>query len=163
MSTKASKDDNSKQWLGNRADLLEILDISGTTQTAYEAKGLIVKTASRQFDLKESVKNVIKHLRAAAGNHSTSGDLKEEKLQEEIRELRLANAKKEGELVDIEEVHGVIRKALVATADWMESLPDSFESRGIIAPGMTNEFIRVMDDQREILLGMVLSESDDKE
>ena len=162
MSSKDQNNDNSNQWIGSRAELLEFLDISGTTQTAYESKGLIVKRSQKQFDLRASGKNVIRYLRAAAGNHSSSGDLKEQKIEEEIRQLRLENAQKEGELVDIEDVHAVIRKALIGTSDWIESLPDAFESMGVIAPGMTDTFIRIMDNQREALLNMVLSKVDDE-
>jgi hypothetical protein len=139
-------------------DMAAMLGVSLTPVKAYEAKGLIVRTLNKKIEAIGSFKRIIEHLRAAAGNHSTgsSGDTKEEKLQEEVRQLRLANAKAEGQLVDIESVHTLVRKTLVGTADWLESLPDAFEATGIISPGMTDEFIRVLDNQREVLLSVNL-------
>lgn len=147
------------QLLGNRAQLASLMDCSMNTLAAYESKGLIVKVGAK-FDLLATTTSVVKYLRSMAGNTS-SGDKKEQKLDEEIRQLRLDNAKKEGELVPIEDVHKIVRKALVSTADWMEGLPDAFESTGIISSGMTDEFIRVLDNQREVLLNMVFAEIDD--
>lgn len=141
--------------LGNRSDLARVLDTSITTISAYDSKGLIVR-AGGKYDLMATCTKVVKYLRMTAGNTGAS-DLKEEKLQEEIRQLRLQNAKSEGELVDIESVNGIIRKALGATADFFESLPDELEATGVIAPGMAGKLIKVLDDKREILLGMTLT------
>lgn len=141
--------------LGNRSDLARVLDTSITTISAYDSKGLIVR-AGGKYDLMATCTKVVKYLRMTAGNTGAS-DLKEEKLQEEIRQLRLQNAKAEGELVDIESVNGIIRKALGATADFFESLPDELEATGVIAPGMAGKLIKVLDDKREILLGMTLT------
>lgn len=149
------KDPEVQKVLGNRSDLARVLDTSITTVTAYDSKGLIVREGTK-YDLMATCTNVVKYLRMTAGNNGAS-DLKEEKLQEEIRQLRLQNAKAEGELVDIESVNGIIRKALGATADFFESLPDELEATGVIAPGMAGKLIKVLDDKREILLGMTLS------
>jgi hypothetical protein len=147
--------------LVSKVDLLRTLDISGTSFAAYDSKGLIVRVGSRQYDLEATCTRVIKHLRSSASQHNTLSDealaLKEQKTSEEVRGLRLENAIKEGELIDLDSVHHLIRKALVAQADWCESLPDVFENRGIINPNMTGEFIKILDAHREALLSMVLS------
>lgn len=147
--------------LGNRSDLARVLDTSITTISAYDSKGLIVR-AGGKYDLMATCTKVVKYLRMTAGNTGAS-DLKEEKLQEEIRELRLENAKKEGELVDVVSVHGVIRKALIGTADWLESLPDALESQGIIAPEAAGRFIKILDNKRASLLNMVLAAIEEEE
>lgn len=150
--------------IATKVQLASILDVSFTTLQSYESKGLIAKIGSK-VDVIPTMVKLVNHFRAAAANKMASGDLKEEKLQEEIRQLRLQNAAAEGNLVDIESVHTVIRKTLVGVADWLESLPDAFEQTGIISPGMTNEFIRVMDNQRELLLTVNLKDiglSDDE-
>jgi phage terminase Nu1 subunit (DNA packaging protein) len=149
------KEPEVQTMLGNRTDLARVLDTSITTISAYDSKGLIVR-AGGKYDLMATCTKVVKYLRMTAGNTGAS-DLKEEKLQEEIRQLRLQNAKSEGELVDIESVNGIIRKALGATADFFESLPDELEATGVIAPGMAGKLIKVLDDKREILLGMTLT------
>jgi hypothetical protein len=146
--------------LVSKLDLLRTLDISATSFAMYDGKGLIVRSGARHYDLEQTCTLVIKHLRAAASQHNTSDEalaLKEQKTSEEIRGLRLENAIKEGELIDLDSIHHLIRKALVAQADWCESLPDVFENRGIINPNMTGEFIKILDAHREALLTMVLS------
>jgi hypothetical protein len=99
---------------------------------------------------------------AKASQNSGSGELKEQKTEEEIRGLRLENAIKEGELIDLDSIHHLVRKGLVAQADWLESLPDALENRGIINPGMTGEFIRALDAHREALLTMVLTAAEEE-
>jgi hypothetical protein len=143
--------------LVNRADILRALDTSPTTFTSYDAKGLIVRSGARHYDLEATCRNVIKFLRAGASGHNVPTELKEQKTEEEIRGLRLENAIKEGELIDLDSIHHLIRKGLVAQADWLESLPDALENRGIINPGMTGEFIKALDAHREALLTMVLT------
>jgi phage terminase Nu1 subunit (DNA packaging protein) len=146
--------------LVSKVDLLRTLDISPTSFQNYDSKGLVVRVGSRQYDLEATCTLVIKHLRASASNHAQSDDsreLKEQKTSEEVRGLRLENAIKEGELIDVESIHHLIRKALVAQADFLESLPDALENRGILNPGMTGDFIKILDARREALLTMVLS------
>jgi hypothetical protein len=143
--------------LATRADILRVLDTSPSTMSTYNAKGLIARVGTKNFDLEETCRRVIKYLRAGASAQGGSGELKEQKTEEEIRGLRLENAIKEGELIDLDSIHHLLRKCLVAQADWCESLPDALENRGVIAPGMTGEFIRALDAHREALLNMVLS------
>lgn len=141
-----------------------MLDTSGQTMTTYDSKGLIAR-AGKQYDLFETARRVISYQRALvtakASQNSGSGELKEQKTEEEIRGLRLENAIKEGELIDLDSVNHIIRKALIGTADFLESLPDAFENSGIINPGMTAEFIKTMDNQREALLSIVLTSVDE--
>lgn len=149
-----------KVYLG-RTDFSALIGISLTTMASYEAKGMVVKSAAK-VDVIPTMRKIIEHFRAVAGNHSTGSEngpnIKDMKLQEEIRQLRLANAKAEGQLVDLESVHTLVRKTLVGTADWLESLPDAFEQTGVISPGMTDEFIRIMDNQREALVSINLQD-----
>jgi hypothetical protein len=152
--------------LVSKADLLRALDLSATSFAMYDGKGLIARVSTRQFDLEQTCTRVIKHLRASASNHAQSDEareLKEQKTEEEIRGLRLENAIKEGELIDVESIHHLLRKCLVAQADWLESLPEALENRGIINPNMTGEFIKILDAHREALLTMVLSAADSEE
>lgn len=139
-----------------KVQLASILGVSYTTLQSYESKDLIVKIGSK-IDVIPTMVKLVNHFRAMSANKLASGDLKEEKTHEEIRQLRLQNAKVEGELVDIESVHAVIRKALVGTADWLESLPDALESQGVIAPEAAGRFIKILDNQRHALLNMVLT------
>lgn len=139
-----------------------MLGVSITTVSSYEAKGLVVRSGTK-VEAIESFRKIIENLRAVAGNHSVGGsedgpNVKEVKLEEEIRQLRLQNAKAEGQLVDLESVHTLVRKTLVGTADWLESLPDAFEQTGVISQGMTDEFIRIMDNQREVLININLKD-----
>jgi hypothetical protein len=145
-----------------RSTFAAMLQVSLTTLQSYEAKGLIVKIDKR-IDALASIRKIIGNLREVAGNRSSGSsedgpNVKEVKMEEEIRELRIKNAKAEGELVDLESVHTLVRKTLVGTADWLESLPDAFEQTGVIAPGMTDEFIRIMDNQRETLISVNLKD-----
>lgn len=141
-----------------------MLDTSAQTMTTYDSKGLIAR-AGKQYDLFETARRVISYQRALvtakASQSSSFGDLKEEKTSEEIRGLRLENAIKEGELIDLDSIHYLVRKGLVAQADWLENLPDALENRGIINPGMTGEFIKALDAHREALLNMVLSATEE--
>ena len=144
-----------------RSTFAAMLQVSLTTLQSYEAKNLIVKIDKR-IDALASIRKIIGNLREVAGNRSSGSDegsnVKNVKLEEEIRQLRLANAKAEGQLVDLESVHTLVRKTLVGTADWLESLPDAFEQTGVISPGMTDEFIRIMDNQREALISVNLKD-----
>jgi hypothetical protein len=145
-----------------RSVFAAMLQVSLTTLQSYEVKGLIVKIDKR-IDALASIRKIIGNLREVAGNRSSGGsedgpNIKEIKLEEEVRQLRLANSKAEGELVDLESVHTLVRKTLVGTADWLESLPDAFEQTGVISPGMTDEFIRIMDNQREALININLKD-----
>lgn len=137
--------------------LCRVFDTSRTTVNTYIAKGLIVGTRGK-YDLIASSTNLIKYLRQGASKQNDGTGLKEGKLEEEIRQLRLQNAKAEGQLVDVNSVHTIVRKTLIGTADWLESLPDAFEQTGIINPGMTDDFIRVMDNQREMLMSINLKD-----
>ena len=148
--------------LATRADILRVLDTSPSTLSTYDAKGLIARVGTKNFDLEETCKRVIKYLRAGASAQGGSSELKEQKTEEEIRGLRLENAIKEGELIDLDSIHHLVRKGLVAQADWLESLPDALENRGIINPGMTGEFIRALDAHREALLTMVLTAAEEE-
>lgn len=145
-----------------RSVFAAMLQVSLTTLQSYEVKGLIIKIDGR-IDALASIRKIIGNLREVAGNRSSGGsedgpNVKELKLEEEIRQLRLANAKAEGQLVDINSVHTIVRKTLIGTADWLESLPDAFEQTGIINPGMVDDFIRVMDNQREMLMSINLKD-----
>jgi hypothetical protein len=147
-----------------RSVFAAMLQVSLTTLQSYEVKGLIVKIDGR-IDALASIRKIIGNLRDVAGNRSSGSDdgpnFKELKLEQEIRQLKLQNAKSEQELVDVESIHGVIRKALVSTADWLEGLPDLLEAQGVIDPAMAGRLIKVIDNKRESLLNMILSAVDE--
>ena len=148
-----------------RSTFAAMLQVSLTTLQSYEAKNLIVKIDKR-IDALASIRKIMGNLRDVAGSRSTGGsedgpNFKELKLEQEIRQLKLLNAKSEQELVDVESIHGVIRKALVSTADWLESLPDLLEAQGVIDPAMAGRLIKVIDNKRESLLNMILSAVDE--
>jgi hypothetical protein len=148
-----------------RSTFAAMLQVSLTTLQSYEAKNLIVKIDKR-IDALASIRKIIGNLREVAGNRSSGSsedgpNFKELKLEQEIRQLKLQNAKSEQELVDVESIHGVIRKALVSTADWLEGLPDLLEAQGVIDPAMAGRLIKVIDNKRESLLNMILSAVDE--
>ena len=149
-----------------RSVFAAMLQVSLTTLQSYETKGLIVKIDGR-IDALASIRSILANFRAIAGNRSSGSDdgpnFKELKLEQEIRQLKLQNAKAEQELVDVESIHGVIRKALVSTADWLEGLPDLLEAQGVIDPAMAGRLIKVIDNKRESLLNMILSAIDEED
>lgn len=150
-----------------RSVFAAMLRVSLTTMQSYEVKGLIVKI-DKKVDALASIRKIIGNLREVAGNRSTGGsedgpNFKELKLEQEIRQLKLLNAKSEQELVDVESIHGVIRKALVSTADWLEGLPDLLEAQGVIDPAMAGRLIKVIDNKRESLLNMILTAIDEED